>query len=72
MIRTQWDVVSAKVGLMSGYVSRGIKPRKEEETNQLFSVASCPFLRNGFSPDALGQVVSDPEQRRCRVTVLLA
>lgn len=28
MIRTQWDVVSTEVDLMSGYISRGIKPRK--------------------------------------------
>ena len=30
----------------------------------------CPFLRNGLGTDAPGQVVSDPKQRICRVTVL--
>ena len=28
MTRTQWDVVSTKLDLMSGCISRGIKPRK--------------------------------------------
>lgn len=62
MIRTQWDMITTKVGLMSGCISRGVKPKKWEENNQLFSLGLCPFLRNDFSPDAPGQVVSDPKQ----------
>lgn len=32
----QWNVTSTKVDLMSGCISRGIKPRMWEVTNQLF------------------------------------
>ena len=65
-------MASTKVDLMSGCISRGLKPRMWEVANQLFSVALCSFLRNGFSTDTPPQVVSDPEQRRYRVTVLQA
>lgn len=67
---TQWNVSSTKVDLMSGCISRGIKPRTWEVTNQLFYVALCPFLRKGFGTDAPAQVVLHPEQRRCRLIVL--
>lgn len=72
IIGTQWDVASTKVDLMSGCISRSMTPRVWEVTSQLFSVAVCSFLRNGFGTGAPAQVVLDSEQRRYRVTVLPA
>lgn len=68
----QWNVTSTKVDLLSGCISRGLKPRMWEVANQLFWVVLCPCLRNDFGTDAPAQVVLDQEQRRCRVTVLPA
>ena len=60
-----------KVDIKCGCISKGIKPKIWEETNPLFYVALCPFLRNSFSIDTPAQVILDPEQRRCSITVLL-